>query len=113
MKWSAGAVDKVIQSVVNINEVKFMKDVYLHVHPVQGVGSGIIINKDGFNPTTFIQSEGIAFDIFFVIQYLSEGITYYDYLSFFLVSLFKTLHDNMKTSHSTITRTILPFLPHR
>jgi len=43
-----GAVEKVIPSVVNISEVKLMKDAYLRVHPVPGVGSGFIINKDGF-----------------------------------------------------------------
>ncbi|HLB71099.1 MAG: trypsin-like peptidase domain-containing protein [Candidatus Methanoperedens sp.] len=43
-----GAVEKVIPSVVNISEVKLMKDAYLHVHPVPGVGSGFIINEDGF-----------------------------------------------------------------
>ncbi len=43
-----GAVEKVIPSVVNISEVKLMKDAHLHVHPVPGVGSGFIINKDGF-----------------------------------------------------------------
>ncbi|MCX9085700.1 MAG: trypsin-like peptidase domain-containing protein [Candidatus Methanoperedens sp.] len=43
-----GAVEKVIPSVVNISEVKLMKDAYLHVHPVKGVGSGFIIQKDGF-----------------------------------------------------------------
>jgi S1-C subfamily serine protease len=43
-----GAVEKVIPSVVNISEVKLMKDAYLHVHPVPGVGSGFIINKEGF-----------------------------------------------------------------
>ncbi len=42
------AVEKVIPSVVNISEVKLMKDAYLHVHPVPGVGSGFIITKDGF-----------------------------------------------------------------
>jgi serine protease Do len=42
------AVEKVIPSVVNISEVKLMKDAHLHVHPVPGVGSGFIINKDGF-----------------------------------------------------------------
>lgn len=42
-----GAVEKVIPSVVNISEVKLMKDAYLHVHPVPGVGSGFIINEDG------------------------------------------------------------------
>jgi S1-C subfamily serine protease len=43
-----GAVEKVIPSVVNISEVKLMKDAYLHVHPIKGVGSGFIIHKDGF-----------------------------------------------------------------
>jgi len=43
-----GAVEKVIPSVVNISEVKLMKDAYLNVHPVKGVGSGFIINQDGY-----------------------------------------------------------------
>jgi serine protease Do len=42
------AVEKVIPSVVNISEVMLIKDAYLHVHPVPGVGSGFIINKEGF-----------------------------------------------------------------
>jgi len=42
-----GAVEKVIPSVVNISEVKLMKDAYLNVHPIPGVGSGFIITKDG------------------------------------------------------------------
>lgn len=42
-----GAVEKVIPSVVNISEVKLMKDAYLHVHPVPGVGSGFILSEDG------------------------------------------------------------------
>ncbi|MCZ7402368.1 MAG: trypsin-like peptidase domain-containing protein [Candidatus Methanoperedens sp.] len=42
------AVEKVIPGVVNISEVKLMKDAYLHLHPVPGVGSGFIINEDGF-----------------------------------------------------------------
>ncbi len=41
------AVEKVIPSVVNISDVKLMKDAYLHVHPVPGVGSGFIIDKEG------------------------------------------------------------------
>ncbi len=41
------AVEKVIPGVVNISEVKLMKDAYLHVHPVPGVGSGFIIDKEG------------------------------------------------------------------
>jgi serine protease Do len=41
------AVEKVIPSVVSISEVKLMKDAYLHVHPVPGVGSGFIIDKEG------------------------------------------------------------------
>lgn len=42
------AVEKVIPSVVNISEVKLMRDAYLHVHPVPGVGSGFVIARDGF-----------------------------------------------------------------
>lgn len=42
-----GAVERVIPSVVNISEIKLMKDAYLHVHPVPGVGSGFIINENG------------------------------------------------------------------
>lgn len=43
-----GAVEKVIPSVVNISEVKLMKDAYLKVHPIPGVGSGFIITEDGY-----------------------------------------------------------------
>ncbi len=42
------AVEKVIPSVVNISEVRLMKDAYLHIHPIPGVGSGFIINEDGY-----------------------------------------------------------------
>ncbi len=43
-----GAVDKVIPSVVNISEVKLIRDAYLQVHPVPGVGSGFIIDDEGY-----------------------------------------------------------------
>ncbi|NJD77617.1 MAG: PDZ domain-containing protein [Candidatus Methanoperedens sp.] len=43
-----GAVEKVIPSVVNISEVKLIRDAYLHVHPVPGVGSGFVIREDGY-----------------------------------------------------------------
>lgn len=42
------AVEKVIPGVVNISEVMLMRDAYLHVHPVPGVGSGFIISHDGY-----------------------------------------------------------------
>ncbi|MCZ7384464.1 MAG: trypsin-like peptidase domain-containing protein [Candidatus Methanoperedens sp.] len=42
------AVEKVIPSVVNISEVKLMRDAYLHVHPVPGVGSGFVIDEGGW-----------------------------------------------------------------
>ncbi len=42
------AVDRVIPSVVNISEVKLIRDAYLHVHPVPGVGSGFIIDDKGY-----------------------------------------------------------------
>jgi len=43
-----GAVEKVIPSVVNISEVKLMRDAYLRVHPIPGVGSGFIITENGY-----------------------------------------------------------------
>jgi serine protease Do len=42
-----GAVEKVIPSVVNISEVKLIKDAHFQVHPVPGVGSGFIIDLEG------------------------------------------------------------------
>lgn len=42
------AVEKVIPSVVNISEVKLIRDAYLQVHPVPGVGSGFIIDDKGY-----------------------------------------------------------------
>lgn len=42
------AVEKVMPSVVNVSDVKLVQDAYLQVHPVQGVGSGIIIHHDGY-----------------------------------------------------------------
>jgi serine protease Do len=42
------AVEKVMPSVVNVSDVRLIQDAYLQVHPVQGVGSGIIIRQDGY-----------------------------------------------------------------
>ena len=41
------AVDKVSKSVVNIASVRMMQDQLFRVFPVQGVGSGIIIDDKG------------------------------------------------------------------
>lgn len=42
------AVEKVIPSVVNISEVKLIRDAYLNIHPVPGVGSGFLIDDKGY-----------------------------------------------------------------
>jgi serine protease Do len=42
-----GAVEKIIPSVVNISEVKLIRDAYLNIHPLPGVGSGFIIDENG------------------------------------------------------------------
>lgn len=47
-KMVTAAVEKVIPGVVNISEVKLIRDAYLHIHPVPGVGSGFIIDEDGY-----------------------------------------------------------------
>lgn len=41
-------VEKVSRSVVNINTVRLLHDFYYQVVPVQGMGSGIIIDPKGF-----------------------------------------------------------------
>ena len=41
------AVDKISKSVVNIASVRMIHDQLFRVFPVQGVGSGVIIDKDG------------------------------------------------------------------
>ncbi len=42
------AVETVLPSVVNVSDVTLINDAYMHVHPVQGVGTGIIIHPDGY-----------------------------------------------------------------
>jgi len=42
-----GAVEKVSKSVVNIASVRMMHDQLFRVFPVEGVGSGVIIDSDG------------------------------------------------------------------
>ena len=42
------AVERVMPSVANVSDVKLIQDAYLQVHPVQGVGSGIVIHPDGY-----------------------------------------------------------------
>jgi len=46
-------VEKVKPSVVNISTVRIMRDQFLHVHPVQGVGTGVIIDDSGYIVTNF------------------------------------------------------------
>ncbi len=46
-------VKKVSESVVNVSTVRMMRDAFLHVHPVQGMGSGVIIDDAGYVITNF------------------------------------------------------------
>jgi len=41
-------VEKVSRSVVNINTVRLLHDFYYQVHPIQGMGSGVIIDPKGY-----------------------------------------------------------------
>ena len=41
-------VEKVTKSVVNINTVRLLHDYFYQVHPVQGMGSGVIIDPKGY-----------------------------------------------------------------
>lgn len=42
------AVEKMIPSVANISEVKLIRDAHLNVHPIPGVGSGFVIDEEGY-----------------------------------------------------------------
>src|SRR2546428_13539502 len=47
------AVKKISKSVVNIASVKMIQDQIFRVFPVEGVGSGVIIDKDGYILTNY------------------------------------------------------------
>ena len=47
------AIEKVSKSVVNIASVRMVKDQLLHIFPVEGVGSGVIIDKKGYILTNY------------------------------------------------------------
>jgi len=41
-------IEKVSKSVVNINTVRLLQDFYYQVHPIQGMGSGVIFDSRGY-----------------------------------------------------------------
>jgi len=41
-------IEKVSKSVVNINTVRLLHDFYYQVHPIQGMGSGVIFDPKGY-----------------------------------------------------------------
>ena len=43
----SSAVEKVSKSVVNIASVRLMHDQLFRIFPIQGVGSGVVIDNDG------------------------------------------------------------------
>ena len=43
-----GAVEKVSKSVVNIASVRMLQDQMFRIFPIEGVGSGVIINENGY-----------------------------------------------------------------
>jgi len=47
-EWIVSAVEKISPSVVNISTVRLLRDYFLYVHPVKGMGSGVIINSKGY-----------------------------------------------------------------
>jgi serine protease Do len=51
-------VEKVTKSVVNVNTVRLLHDFYYQVVPVQGMGSGVIIDPKGFIVTNNHVIEG-------------------------------------------------------
>ncbi len=47
-EWIVSAVEKISPSVVNISTVRLLRDHFLNVHPVKGMGSGVIIDSKGY-----------------------------------------------------------------
>lgn len=47
------AIEKISKSVVNIASVRMVKDQLLRIFPVEGVGSGVIIDKKGYILTNY------------------------------------------------------------
>ncbi|NWG09254.1 MAG: trypsin-like peptidase domain-containing protein [Nitrososphaerales archaeon] len=47
-EWIVPAVEKLSPSVVNISTVRLLRDYFFNVHPVSGMGSGVIINSKGY-----------------------------------------------------------------
>jgi len=47
------AIEKVSKSVVNIASVRMIKDQLLRIFPIEGVGSGVIIDKKGYILTNY------------------------------------------------------------
>ena len=50
-EWVISAVEKTSPSVVNISTVRLLRDYFFNVHPVKGIGSGVIINSKGYMVT--------------------------------------------------------------
>ncbi len=49
------AIEKVSKNVVNIASVRMVKDQLLRIFPIEGVGSGVIIDKkDTSSPTIML-----------------------------------------------------------
>jgi len=52
-------VEEALPSVVNVSTIALRKDMLLQVMPVKGVGSGTIIDKDGYIATSYHVVEGV------------------------------------------------------
>ena len=61
-------VEKVSRSVVNINTVKLLHDFYYQIVPVQGMGSGIIIDPKGYIITNNHVIEGAELSLIHISE---------------------------------------------
>jgi len=52
-------VEEALPSVVNVSTIALRRDMLLQVMPVKGVGSGTIIDKDGYIATSYHVVEGV------------------------------------------------------
>jgi len=68
-KQLISVVDKVKGCIVNVSTVRMMQDSFMHLHPIKGIGTGVIIDDTGYIVTNYHVIEGAEE----VIVTLSDG----------------------------------------
>ncbi|NIQ06616.1 MAG: hypothetical protein GWO20_13075 [Candidatus Korarchaeota archaeon] len=68
------ALDQIIRCVVNVSTVRIFKDVFYRPVPVEGMGSGVFIDPDGYILTNnHVVSGAERIKITFIDGHITEG----------------------------------------